>query len=388
MNAMKRSKRFYFLISFLFFAMLVTGFVFACTDAEYNYNQQIARGFISKDAVFFDIDDLSYRKAVYYHYSFSVDEDVNEPIEIDTTPKAARDPTFVLKNKILDDGKTAVEALLSSGSKNYFASLHSGVMRGVAFSGKTMLPPLISGRFFTEEECLSDLPLAVIGKKREALTKKRNGKPYLNYLNKEYEVIGLVGLSGKSPMDDMIFVNLGSLSPEEQLNGSYYIDCSEDNEGVFNEMIEKSESLLGCGLKRRETPVAFIDLVSGGMYMKSYLKMLMVLLGLITFLSILIQSVREDLVKIAVMKVQGISQQKIFAKTIKGFLTAYFSGTLAGVLCVLCLILSGLFALPLMWLLKYCLLMTAAGVLMSGVWIIAVFLVELKTDPKGVIQKI
>ena len=61
-----------FLIVFLFFAILVVGFVFACTDAEYNYNQQIARGFITKDAVFFDLDDLSYRTA---SITFSDDED-------------------------------------------------------------------------------------------------------------------------------------------------------------------------------------------------------------------------------------------------------------------------------------------------------------------------
>ena len=48
-----------FLVVFIYFAVLVVGFVFACTDAEYNYNQQIARGFITKDAVFFDLDDLS-----------------------------------------------------------------------------------------------------------------------------------------------------------------------------------------------------------------------------------------------------------------------------------------------------------------------------------------
>ena len=111
-----------FLIVFLFFAILVVGFVFACTDAEYNYNQQIARGFITKDAVFFDLDDLSYRTA---SITFSDEED-NYPVRLDPI-----DESFVLKNKTLNDGRTAVETLLMSGSGNYLASLHSGLLRGV-----------------------------------------------------------------------------------------------------------------------------------------------------------------------------------------------------------------------------------------------------------------
>lgn len=41
-----------YIVTLLFFALLIVGFVFACTDAEYEYNQQIARGFISREAVF------------------------------------------------------------------------------------------------------------------------------------------------------------------------------------------------------------------------------------------------------------------------------------------------------------------------------------------------
>ena len=208
-----------FLIVFLFFAILVVGFVFACTDAEYNYNQQIARGFITKDAVFFDLDDLSYRTA---SITFSDEED-NYPVRLDPI-----DESFVLKNKTLNDGRTAVETLLMSGSGNYLASLHSGLLRGVTYKGKIMPPPLISGRFFAEEECLSDYPFAVIGRKYRDSLFSRNGKQYIDYMNREYEVIGIAGLSGESPIDEVIFVNLGSLTSEEQLNGMFYIDCSNN----------------------------------------------------------------------------------------------------------------------------------------------------------------
>ena len=368
-----------FLVVFIYFAVLVVGFVFACTDAEYNYNQQIARGFITKDAVFFDLDDLSYRTA---SVSFTDDED-NYPVRLDPI-----DESFVLKNKTLNDGRTAVETLLMSGSGNYLASLHSGLLRGVTYKGKIMPPPLVSGRFFTEEECLSDYPFAVIGRKYRDSLFSRNGKQYFEYMNREYEVIGIAGLSGDSPIDEVIFVNLGSLTPEEQLKGMYYIDCSSNNGAVYDEMCLKSQGLFGCGIKLHSTPRAFIDIVADGMYMKNYLKILMVLLGVIAFINVLVQSLKKRMVEIAVMKVQGIRLRKLLFKTTKAFITAFLAGTFAGLFVNLGLTVFGVFSLPVNWLIKYCAAMLGAGLLMMIVWILVVSVVEWKLDPKEVIQKV
>lgn len=368
-----------FLIVFIYFAVLVVGFVFACTDAEYNYNQQIARGFITKDAVFFDLDDLSYRTA---SVSFTDEED-NYPVRLDPI-----DESFVLKNKTLNDGCTAVETLLMSGSGNYLASLHSGLLRGVTYKGKIMPPPLVSGRFFTEEECLSDYPFAVIGRKYRDLLFSRNGKQYFEYMNREYEVIGIAGLSGDSPIDEVVFVNLGSLTPEEQLKGMYYIDCSSNNGAVYDEMCLKSQGLFGCGLKIHSTPRAFIDIVADGMYLKNYLKILMVMLGVIAFINVLIQSIRKKMVEIAVMKIQGIRLRKAIARTTKEVVIAFLAGIFAGLLVNIGLTVFGVFSLPVSWLIRYCASMLGAGFLMMFVWIFVVFIVEWKLDPKEVIQKV
>ena len=69
----RKIKTDFILVAFLYFSILVVGFVFSSTDAEYRYNQQLARGFISEKA-FFDIDDLSYRRAFVKTFVFSPDE--------------------------------------------------------------------------------------------------------------------------------------------------------------------------------------------------------------------------------------------------------------------------------------------------------------------------
>ena len=138
MHVLSRKLEF-FIVSFLYFAIFVVGYVFLCTDAEYNYNQQIARGFISKEAVFFCFDDPSYRTAQHVQLVLDPNEEQQESIVIDSRPKEAIDPTFVLSNRFLDNGYTAVESLLTSGSADYLASVHSGVMRGVAYKGSIVL---------------------------------------------------------------------------------------------------------------------------------------------------------------------------------------------------------------------------------------------------------
>ena len=153
-------------------------------------------------------------------------------------------------------------------------------------------------------------------------------------------------------------------------------------------MCLKSRGLFGCGLKIHSTPRAFIDIVADGMYLKNYLKILMVLLGVIAFINVLIQSIRKKLVEIAVMKVQGIRLEKVIVRTIKPFVIAFLAGLLAGLLVNIGLTVFGVFSLPIGWLIRYCATMTIAGFFMMFVWIFVVFIVEWKLDPKEVIQKV
>lgn len=364
------------------FAILAVGFLFECTDAEYNYNQQIARGFISKDAVFFEIDDPSYYRGALFWTT-----DMDEP-QGDISPKEPTDPSFVLVNNTLGNGQTALESMLSFADGNYLAAIHKGIMRGVFYKGDIVLPPLVSGRFFTETECLSDVSLAVIGKNLSEWTFVQNGKTYIEYNDRKYEIIGNVGLSAESPLDDLIFVNIGSLSPEEQLRGSYFVDCSSDNEAIYDSFADQSECLFGCGLRRRDIPKAFIDIVSGGMYMKSYMRIILIFLGVFTFISVLVQSIRKAHVKIAVLKIQGVRYKRIFFVTVKEYLISSILGLSAGVMFDLVFIFLGLFSLPVNWLISYFAELLMIELVMLLAWFACVFIYEVKMDPKGVIQKI
>lgn len=355
---------------FVFFSLIVVGFVFTATDVEYNLNQQIARGYITKDAVFFEPHDPSRVGAKIYALDGSSDmvtvgEDGS--LELDLSPRPAEDPDYKFENYYLSNGKSLIETLLSSGGTNYLAALHDGNSRAVFYTGKIVEPPIVEGRFFTEEECLIRENLAVIGKDYKDLTYVRDGVEYLEFKEKEYRVIGVTSIASESTLDHMIFVNLGSLTAEEQTSGRFYIDGRGSMEAVFIALNKTSEDLLGVNLDRLETPTTFIDVVSGGMYLKTYLKVFLALLFVFIYLSIIVQIVSCQKTRIAVMSLCGISFGTRLFKVSKTSVLSSVLGIIVGIVTVVIIIFKQYFALPYSTLWKYLIVLSTIGFTMVGI---------------------
>ena len=366
----------------LFMSFLVVGYIFICTDAEYNMNQQIARGYIGRDAVFFEFDDPSHDEA----FVLAITEETND--QLVQYGGDATDPDFVLTNKVLDNGETAVEKLLSSYEGSYFSALHRGTMRGVYYRGDILMPPVIEGRFLTEAECLADRPVAVIGKDYEDQIYKENDSDLIDYLGKKYEVVGKVGLSGSSAVDSIIFVNLGSLTPEEQLDGIYYFDSAFSNENVYKKAESMANELFGCGLKLHDTPMAFIDVVAGGMYMKTYLKVILSVLMLLAFNNVMTQYNHRQKMKISIMKLCSVSYSKIFKSVCKNYIFDGLIGISLGVLILLVLMFFSVFSLPVNYIIS-----VTAGLLLAAIGIFVIGLITsgsviLRNKPGEMVNKI
>jgi hypothetical protein len=390
-------------IFFFFFSVMMIGFVFICTDEEYNFNQQIARGYITRDALFFNIYDPSAAIARFGGWMSygedpedvvffgNVDFNVNEEgmISPDSSPIEAADPDFVLTNPVLEDGRTAMETVLGAGSGSYFASLHRGTLRGVFYHGKRSVDvPLISGRFFTEEECLAEEPLAVVGQDVYKSCYEENGHDYLDYMDKKYEVIGVTAISGASAMDSLVFINLGSIPAEEQIKGIFYIDNASSAESVFEEMNRKSEEVLRTTLTRRHTPVALIDVVSGGMYLKNYLKVFMVFLLVFFYGSILLLAIRSHKVKSAVLRLCGVSFKKFMDIFCRRSVLWAVAGIILAVLLSVFAIFFGMFSLPFALLWKIFGEFLILDILLLIVFVVISGIVEYRIDPGKVVTRI
>ena len=361
-----------FSASFLFFALMTVGVIFCASDSEYNLNQMIARGYISRNAAFFQIHDKS---RAYSNTEIIVNDDgeveenyevdpVTGGIIIDGTVGKPQDPNFVINNDIIDGGLTKIETMLSSGGDNYIAAIHQGELRGFFYKGEITAPPLVRGRFFTEEECLSRQKLAVIGKDFLEFTLWENGKEYVVYNGNKYQVIGVTGISNNSSLDHLIIVNLGGMSQDEQKTGRIYLDGDRSMKEVYIKMKDMAPGLFGVGLDRLPTPKTLIDSASGGMYLKTYLKMIMAFLFIFIYISVVIQVLKRQNLKIAVMSIYGLSFPRRFISITGNVLIFSFVGLLAGLAAVIILIKTQFFTLPFDLLYEYMTLFFVTGIIM------------------------
>lgn len=369
----------------LFFAFVFIAFFFISSDKEYNLNQQIDRGFISRDAIFFVVDDPSYRTAVYYELT---PEEFEASSSFDLSPIEAEDPDYVMLNPVGEDGLTRIESLLSAGSDNYFSAIHTGMGRGVFYKGNVTLPPISEGRFFSQEECLSREPLAVIGDSYRDAVYLDAGMKYIDYQGQAYRVIGFTGVNHPSTLDSLIFVNLGSISPEEQLIGRYYIDSEKNIDAVYERMSETSVRLFDNSLVRLEIPVTLTDLVSGGVYLKDYLKIFVALLFVFMYFSILTQSVLQQNRMVSVMKIVGISFPKIFFKAYFPLLISGLIGILLGASIGYVLLKNHYFALPEHTVLQTLLTFSVLGFFLLTLWTSIICLFDRRIRLREVTQKL
>lgn len=383
-HGLKRFRAINITVSFLFFAFLVVGFIFICTDTEYKLNQQMARGYISSDAIFFDFENPAIKP-----YGYGEDIEVFDSEKGYTKlPQNEYDPDFVLRNKVLEDGVTSVEKLLASSDSVYFTALHKDTMRAAFYKGKPQLPPMISGRFFTEDECLSDTCYAVVGRNNEKNIYEEDNKRFFDYSGRKYEVVGITGIASQSALDSVVFVNIGSLSPEEQLEGMYYIDCSKDNGGVYADFAGNAKSLFGCNIKTRKTPMAFIDIASGEMYMKNYLFVILVGLMVFAYINTLVQFIERQLLKISIMKLCGSGSGRILKETGRSYIIDCMIGIATGCIVLMVMLCNGVFALEYSYILNVILGLSCAslGFAILGFFVYAAAVI--KTIPQEVIRKV
>lgn len=235
----------------IFFCIpFITAF-YSCTTKEYDLNQQIDRGFISRNAVFFSFQ--------------STTSNLTTPVGNDAVSTTVN----------TDESGSIMDTIQLAENETYFIASQQQTTRAVYYQGKPELPPLLSGRFFTSEECLSNQKLAVIGKNQVEKTWQDTDskKTYIDLMDKTYEVIGIAGLSTASTIDELAFVNFGSLSSDQQKSGRFYLDgASGKTEEYYSQVVNKANRLGISGLHGIDMPSTSTDIIAGGVFMANILQ--------------------------------------------------------------------------------------------------------------------
>ncbi len=369
----------------LFFFMSFLPFFFLGIDAEYNLNQQIDRGFISRNAIFFTLDLGQETRSQLVQCE--TEEEAQALIEALEAQNDSETNSIVLPdNQYGENGLTDIETILSSGGSDYFAAVHTGQGRYVYYSGKAMLPPLLEGRFFASDECLSREPMAVIGKDFMNQTFIEDGTEYIYLDGLMCKVIGISGTAHESTIDEVYFINLGAVSPKQQI-GRYYVDGDMDLSNVFESIQLMSLDQLQISMRELDLPMTFTDAVTGDVYLKTYLKAVVALLLIFIYLSILSQALSAERRKIGILKVVGISTRNVSMRVHWPLLAWGASGILLTFLAGGIFVWINYFALPqseAIGLLFTCGVMNCA---LLGIWMVLFDFFDRRTDLREVTQQ-
>lgn len=112
--------------------------------------------------------------------------------------------------------------------------------RSVYYKGNPDLPPMQSGRFFSEEDCLSENRTVVLGKNHKGNTQTVNGVLYFLYNGRGYEVIGIMGTERPSRINDIVLLNFSSGIDIETTSAAYAVDGPEP--AVLERFVQKVSS--------------------------------------------------------------------------------------------------------------------------------------------------
>lgn len=110
--------------------------------------------------------------------------------------------------------------------------------RGIFYSGKIEIPPLLSGRFFTPEESRGNERKALIGARFRKDLYQEDGKQYIEILGEPFEVIGILGSAQPTRLDNMKWIPLETAVELTGISGRYAAD------GISETAVENNTKLL------------------------------------------------------------------------------------------------------------------------------------------------
>jgi len=322
----------------LFFCIPFIAVFYSSTTAEYDLNQKIDRGFISRDAVFFSIREIA--SGVSDTLSST-----SEAIAVETSlsEKTAAIVEHDAAENVID------EVLQSCSGKNIFLASQNKTTRAVYYDGDANLPPILSGRFLSSEECLSDHKYAVIGKNlaSETWQDATTNQTFIILLNQQYEVIGVAGLNTVSTIDDLSYVNIGSITSEAQLSGRFYMDGKDKEiQDIFSRISNLVNSEDIYQISKIEMPTTATDVVAGGVFMSDILKVVIYLFLAGAYFCILTFFLLSNMQKISVFLLNGYPYRFVISKTFWPMMLAGLSGIFTAFLSFLFLWKIHFFALP------------------------------------------
>ncbi|UNC93270.1 ABC transporter permease [Candidatus Contubernalis alkaliaceticus] len=139
-------------------------------------------------------------------------------------------------------------------------------IRQIYVMGNNDPPPMLSGRYFNEDDFDSGKAHAVIGTNRLHEVINKNGRQQIKVENTMFDVIGIVGYRIHTMLDDMIIVNADALSYKSNNNNIFILDAySGKPPGHCINVYKDLEQNVTDGMSQgNQVPITLLEIKPGG----------------------------------------------------------------------------------------------------------------------------
>lgn len=312
------SKTNVFMIFVLYFCIPFSLMFYQCLTNETNYNLKLDRGLVSSSAVYFSFAKL-----------------LSEG-DISTDGSS-------LDSSSLRDAIRVIDA------ESYFLVSQLEDARAVCYQKDMDLPPIREGRFFSSEECWNNAKLAVIGKNHldETWIQPDSSKRMISLSCGDYEVVGVMGTGKISTIDDLVFVNIGSLDESMLMTRIFYLDSQGSHASkLFRKLSSEISSTSSFSTTQIEMPATAADIVSGGVFFSDILKYTIYAFLMVTYICMLVFFIVSSQERLAICTLIGQSFSQSLLRVFMPILLCGLAGIAVAVISTLLMIHFSFFELP------------------------------------------
>lgn len=225
-----------------------------------------------------------------------------------------------------------------------FRELSGNRVRGILLRGKIVPPPLLTGRFFSEADFFTGKRLVVVGNTYNPVITEVNGRDCIKINQEDYEVIGRMGASEISQLDNMLLVNLDAVDLGK--SGLYAIDGQSEQNIVSASLLFKSEvERAGAGYKLIEREPTGIRRLLKYEQSNALLYLVLVSVLLLSSVAVNLSLYEKKKSEIAVQRLIGFSSAKIVGQLLKHYALLAHIGYSGGLLAGLLLICTGIISI-------------------------------------------
>ena len=313
------SKSNLFMVFMLCFCIPFSLMFYQCLTDETNYNLKIDRGFVSSKAIYFSLIER------------------------------AADEGVTAAGESLSEKSVLQEAIRVLDNDPYLFVSQRKYIRAICFQKDMEIPPIREGRFFSSEECWVDNKLAVIGRTNLDRTWMREdtGKRMISLDYGDYEVIGVMGIGDVSTIDDLIFINIGSLETTDWQTGVFYLDTTNIRaKPLFQRFSDEISSVSTLSVREIDMPPTASDVVSGGVFFSEVLKYTIYVFLLITFLCLLVFFILSSRGRLTICLLNGQSYRQSILRVSVPMLFAGLAGIVIAIISAVLMVRFSFFKLP------------------------------------------